>query len=175
MEHAAWSKADNGDVGVAIGKFAHRRLQMCLSAEWSTLHAAKRTMGMWVWQSAIWQIADCKCAYQAQIADSSQIEFLLPRKTLSENYRRFGLDKHICDRRFAKSPMARPGTGFGRLEGKRRRAASWGACGQANLEADGARPAPAAVPSRLPRLAPHLQDARTDPTRQLTAQPPDRA
>ena len=69
--------------------------------------------GMWVWQSAIWQIADRKCAYQVQIADSSQVEFYGAAETLSENYRQFGLDKHICDRRFAKLPRH----GFGRLGG----------------------------------------------------------
>ena len=84
-----------------------------------------------VWPSATWRIAGRKCAYQAQIADNSQIEFYGAAETLSENYRRLGPDKHICDRRLAKSPMARPGTGFGRLEGKRRRAASRGACGEA--------------------------------------------
>ena len=60
------------------------------------------------WPSATWQIADRTCAYQAQIADNSQIEFYGAAETLSENYRRFGPDKHICNRRFAKLSIATP-------------------------------------------------------------------
>ena len=58
--------------------------------------------------SATWQVADRKCAYQVQVADNYQIELYGAAETLSENYRRFGPDKHICNRRFAKLPIARP-------------------------------------------------------------------
>ena len=70
-----------------------------------------------VWPSATWQIADRKCAYQAQIADNSQIELYGAAQTLSGKYRRLGSYKHVWDRRLAKAPIVRPRTAFGRLEG----------------------------------------------------------
>ena len=72
--------------------------------------------GMWVWQSAIGAVADHKHAYKNPVADNSQIESVLPRKFLFENYRRLDSYKHVCDRRLAQSPIARPGTGFGLSE-----------------------------------------------------------
>ena len=61
-----------------------------------------------VWQSAIGPVADRKHAYKNPVADNSQIESVLPRKFLFENYRRLDSYKHVCDRRLPQSPIARP-------------------------------------------------------------------